>query len=103
MRYTRKNRFFGILLVAVFFGVIISLLGGFKLMIYLMLLVTGLLIGWNAYRIKGVVADYRLALRVNTIQFSAKQTEGLKEKIKDLESELKSAQTRLNLSKGDQA
>lgn len=103
MRFNKKNRFFSILLAAVFFGVIISLLGGFKLMIYLLLLITGLLIGWNAYKVKGVIADYRLALRVNTIQFSAKQTEGLKEKIKDLEAELKSAQTRLNLSKGEQA
>lgn len=98
---TKKKRFKIIVAAAVFFGLIMTLLGGFKLMIYLFLLLTGLVLGWHGNKLKIVITDYRLALKVNTIQFNAKQTDQYKTKIADLESELRAVQTRLNLQKGD--
>lgn len=98
-----KKRFMFIVVPALFLGVIISLLGGLKLMIYLMLLLSGLFVGWTAHRVWIVIKDYRLALKVNTLQFNAKQTEQLQGKLRDLEQELHVAKTRLDLQKGAQS
>lgn len=86
-----------LLLISIFLVSILSLLGGIKLMFYIFLLITGAFLGWQLKKVFIVLQDYRLALKINTVQFNAKETDILKTKLADLQAELKSAETRLNL------
>lgn len=89
-----------LILVALCLGIILTMFGGIKLVIYILLLVTGVLVGWNAFRIKRIVDDYRLSLKVNTVLYSSKRTEEMTKELETLRSELRSANDRISLMKG---
>lgn len=68
-------------------AVIITMLGGAKLMVYFGLLFSGVFLGWYLRKVKQLYEDYRLGLRINALQYSAKQYESLQKEKKQLEEE----------------
>lgn len=66
-------------------------------MIYLLLLVTGCFLGWITKGIMQSIKDYRLALKVNSIQFSMKEFEKMQEENKRMKDDLQTATQRIQL------
>lgn len=83
--------------LAAFFGVAITIFGGGKLLFYFLLLLTGAVIGYHVKSIIQVIKDYRLSLKINTVLFNSKETNELKEKVKQLQADLQAAETRMKL------
>lgn len=86
-----------LLVISVVFGVVCTLLGGGKLVAYLIVLAVGLFLGARYVSFKQMYKDYRLALRVNSIQFSANETIRVQTENKQLKEELSSVLQRLEL------
>lgn len=93
----KKKRKFLLFGLAALFGLILTLFGGGKLVLYILLLITGIVIGYHIKAVITVVRDYRLSLKMNTVLFNAKESEKMKETIKQLQAELQAAETRMNL------
>lgn len=80
-------------------AIIISMLGGAKLMIYIALLITGIVLGRSYATFKRMYEDYKLGLKVNTVLYSSKQTEQIKKENEQLKSELNQLNERFNMYK----
>lgn len=92
-----KKRKLIFLAVAAFLGTTITFFGGGKLLLYFLLLLTGAVIGYNLKSVIQVIKDYRLSLKINTVLFNSKETNELKEKVKQLQADLQAAETRMKL------
>lgn len=91
-----KNRKRFIFFTSLSCSLLIVSMGGVKLMIYFLLLLTGLFLGIHYERLKRLYADYKLSLRVNSIITSSKQYEEQEKEIERLRRDLSSMSERLN-------
>ncbi|TMV42798.1 hypothetical protein FE783_36920 [Paenibacillus mesophilus] len=91
-----KNRKFRLILALVL-GVTFALIGGFKLLVYVGLLLTGLFLGSQYQKYRQLFHDYKLGLRINTILYNSRESEEMKQKVEQLQKELASAADRIKL------
>lgn len=78
-------------------ALLVTYLGGGKLLIYLLLLLSGIFIGNKFNSLMQLYKDYKLSLRVNSIIANSKQYEQQQEEIERLKIENKSLLERLTL------
>ncbi|MEI7028343.1 hypothetical protein [Paenibacillus sp. y28] len=83
--------------ISLVLSLIVTFLGGGKLLVYLLLLVTGLILGAKYTQLKQLYQDYKLGLKINAIQYSQKESQQLKQKVADLERDLATANQRITL------
>jgi hypothetical protein len=95
---SKKIRFIASIILALIF----TLLGGFKLLVYFGLLISGIILGSRYQKFKQIYNDYKLGLRVNTLLYHSKQTEEMKAKIEQYEKEIASAADRIKLYQAHQ-
>ncbi|MEW9702914.1 hypothetical protein [Paenibacillus sp. SI8] len=83
--------------IAVIFGILITLMGGGKFMIYFVIAVLFFFMGKKYSDVWKLYHDWKLAIKVNTVQFSSKQMELLVNENKTLKDEISSANQRLQV------
>lgn len=83
--------------VSLLLAIILVLSGGIKIMIYLLLLLTGIFVGIKYTNLRRLYDDYKLSLRVNSILVSSKAAEASQAENERLKAELTSASQRLQI------
>lgn len=71
-------------------------------MVYLSIAIMFFIIGKSFSDLKRLYEDYRLGLKINALQYSAKQFDALQVAKQQLEQELKNANERINLLRATQ-
>lgn len=92
-----KNRKRFIFITSLFLSAIVIILGGVKLMIYILLLISGLIAGSRFEKLMQVYRDYKTSLRVNSIITSSKQYEEQQHEIERLRNDLRTASDRMGI------
>ncbi len=97
MEAIKKYRKKFMLIVSILLGILITVLGGGKLLIYLLIFASGLIIGIKYLALKRLYDDYKLSLRVNSIITGSKQIEEIRLENDRLKLEIRTMSDRLNL------
>lgn len=84
-------------IIFIILSIIFVTFGGGKLLVYVGMFISGLLIGWNINKFKSLYDDYKLALKVNSIQFSSKKMIEMQKENEKLKQELSSAAERISI------